>query len=125
MGDQLSNARAQEPPALVDTRTIEFGHKTIIAALEGVGVKLLNLPAGMPITHLVFDVKAGAFNAVYRDGAMQSVDGNRLAAIMIAYCIAARLPIPRAANKSVKITEHGLILRFITTLQSPPAAGAA
>ncbi len=125
MVDKSSKPRAQDPPALVDTRIMEFGHKTIMAALQGVGVKLLNLPACVPITRLEFDASAGAFTAIYSDGATHSVDGNRLAAIMIAYCIAARLPVPRSANKSVKTTEHGVTVRFTTILQSPPIASAA
>jgi hypothetical protein len=120
MSGLLSDPRVQQQPALVDTRVIEFGRKTIMAALETVGVKLLNLPADKAISLLELDPTTNAFKAIYVDGAVHTVDESRLAAVMIAYCIAARLPISRWASKAVKMTEHGITLKFTTTLATPP-----
>ena len=120
MSDLLPSSRAEALPALTDTRIIEFSHRTMIAALESVGVKLLNLPSSRRITHLEIQPEINAFRVTYAGGAVRTVDDNQLAVVMIAYCIAARLPISRSAKKAVTLTERGVTLRFTTTLASPP-----
>ena len=120
MSDLLPNPRVQNPPALIDTRIIEFGHKTIIAALETVGTKLLKLPPGGRVSKLELDSENNSFKVIYFGGAVETVDDAHLATIMIAYCIAARLPISRTANKAVNVTERGITLRFTTVFGTPP-----
>ena len=120
MSDLLPSPRVQNPPALVDTRIIEFGHKTIILALETIGTKLLKLPLGRRVAKLELDSETNSFRVIYDGGAIETVDDAQLATIMIAYCIAARLPISRTANKAVNVTERGITLRFTTTFATPP-----
>jgi hypothetical protein len=120
MSDPPPNPRVQDIPALVDTRIIEFGHSTIILALESIGARLLKLPLGRRIAKLELDCKTTSFKVIYAGGAIETVDDAQLATIMIAYCIAARLPIPRTANKAVNVTERGVTMRFTSVFVTPP-----
>ena len=125
MSDQASNLRPEPPPGVIDTRVLKFARRSIFAAFGGVGGRLLSLPAHQPIAQVVLDPAGKTLRAIYADGAVRMLDQSRIAAALIAYCIAARLPIARAADKSVDVTDSGITLRFVTTMKTPPRIKAA
>ena len=91
-------------------------------AMEVAGLGRLGLPPGI-VTALeplparqALRVRAGTgATAVERE-----VEAPHMAAILIAYCLGARIPLPRVAAKTVAVVEDGLLLEFLTTLTNPP-----
>ena len=114
------------PPALTDTRLIEFGPAAVRAAAESVGVTLLGLPAGRRVRAVGFDPPGNAVRLGYEPAAGSGPEAERLlpasglAALLIAYCIAVRIPIARDADKKLTVTPSGVSLRFVTRRANPP-----
>jgi hypothetical protein len=50
------------------------------------------------------------------------ISGPQLAALLIRYCIAARIPLPTRADKTVTVTPDGVVIDFIVTFAKPPNA---
>ena len=52
---------------------------------------------------------------------VQKLRAEQLAALMIAFCCALRVPVPRRAEKRLDITPGGLRIRFVITVQTDRA----
>jgi hypothetical protein len=51
----------------------------------------------------------------------QRVEGAALGAFLVSYCIRARIPLPRLADKEIRVEPNAIVLRFITHYQEAPA----
>jgi hypothetical protein len=49
------------------------------------------------------------------------VTSERLGALLMSYCIRARIPVARLADKDIRIEASAVILIFTTRLAEPPA----
>ena len=127
---------AQPPPSsspfagastavLIDRRMVAFRAPTLLAAMNSVGnsLKLLQSPSGAHTVHMLPDSNAVLFEGHSDTGACSwQVSGSELAALMIGYCIAARIPLPTKSSKTVTITSDAVVLDFITMFSKPPQA---
>jgi hypothetical protein len=106
---------------IIDTRRVEFGIDALVVALEGVGPGLLGLPRGRPQEVRCLP-EAGALEARYGHAAGQSrlVHGAELAALLIAYCRAVRIPLPIRATKSISVSEHGIAMMMTIRHEHAP-----
>ncbi len=117
-------AVAPDPDAaLMDRRILAFRPPCLVAAMEGVGRAWLSLPEAsilqaepVPAEQLVqfhFSGLKGVESC--------SLGGQELGAMLIAYCIGARVPLPaRAASKTVSVTHWGVVLDFVIAFTAPP-----
>ena len=114
--------RADPAAVCVDRRIIAFGPAMIHAAVEACARERMDLPphglaeaVPLPAEQAVRLRFGGGSEAVDR-----VVDAGEMAALLIAFCIGARIPLPRRASKTVTVTSAGVVLDFLVTLGSPP-----
>jgi hypothetical protein len=106
---------------IIDTRRVEFGSDALSIALEGCGPGLLGLPKERPqeIRCLALE---GALQVRYAatGGQAHLVHGTELAALLIAYCRAVRIPLPIRATKSISVSESGVAMMMTIRHEHPP-----
>ncbi len=120
-----STAAAASTAALIDRRMVAFRSATLLAAMNSVGnsLRLQQCTSG---AHTV--IMQPVSNSVQFQGESESgirlweLSGPQLAALLIRYCIAARIPLPTRANKTVTVTPDGVVIDFIMTFAKPPNA---
>ena len=107
--------------AITDTRVIDFTPAAIRAAVESVGITILRLPAGTRIRTVVFHPESKCISLECGSGGAQRVvSEGELAALLIAYCIAAKIPMPMKAEKRLRVTPTGIAFGFVTLRRLPP-----
>jgi hypothetical protein len=114
--------------AMVDRRILLFRPSSLIAAMDAVGSDFGRGLGG---------VRAGRIGAALLDPVGQSVlfrfrdgppdatcrlSGAGLAAMLIAYCGASGIPLPKLASKAVLVGKRDVTLEFLVTLSTPPLA---
>ncbi len=109
---------------LVDRREIEFDGRALVYCLsvspraaEGFG-----LPA-IPPTEIRFHPKDGLIDVVYgKKDAMGAVriTAESLGALLVSYCIRSKIPMPRVADKSIRVESNCIILAFRTGFTQAP-----
>jgi hypothetical protein len=110
---------------ILDKREIEFDSDALVYCLsmspraaQGFG-----LPAMAP-SEVRFNPKDGMVDVVYGKkeglGAVR-ISVEALGAVMISYCIRAKIPMPRVADKSIRMESHSIILAFKTRFTKAPA----
>ncbi len=110
---------------LIDRRMVAFRAPTLVAAMNTVGksLKIMGSPSGAYAAHMLPDSDAVRFEGHGDVGPVSwKVSGSQLAALMIGYCIAARIPLPTKSSKTVTITSDAVVLDFITMFPNPPHA---
>jgi hypothetical protein len=101
---------------------IAFRPIALRAAIEFAGAARLGIPPGSVSGALPMPGQQ-AVRIRYGNGATageRMVQAPEMAAILIAYCLGARVPLPRIAAKTVLVTGDGVTLEFLTILASPP-----
>lgn len=112
-----------EAVALTDTRLIDFGPASIRVAAETVGVAVLGLPLWSPVGAVQMQPADDAVRLEYGCGDnvnWQIVAGGELAALLISYCIAAKVPLPNKAVKKLHVTDRIVSLEFVIISEVPP-----
>lgn len=113
--------------ALVDRRMLIFRTRTLCAAIEQVGRGRIALPRP-EVSDAEMLPGDQAVRFVFGRGDLaerRSVSGAELAALLIGYCLAAKIPIPNKATKTVSVTTSGVLLDFVMTFAQPPVAQPA
>lgn len=108
--------------ALIDRRVIAFRVPSLIAAMEQVGPSL-GLITGQAVTDAATlpAEQAVLFQLGHGPAAeRRRVGGAELAALLIAYCLGAKIPLPSRATKSISVTGNGVLLDLVVSLASPP-----
>jgi imidazolonepropionase-like amidohydrolase len=113
---------------VVDRREIEFDADSLAYYLsilpqeaEGLG-----LPATPP-SQIRFDPKEGIVDAVYGKGEQArafQIPDESLSAILISYCIRTRIPLPRVADKMIRVAAGSVFLTFKTWFDEAPVFDA-
>jgi hypothetical protein len=80
----------------------------------------LACPALRP-TGVRFDPQECQINVVYETHPLVSVPAEHLGALLVSYCVRARLPMARGADKDVRIEAAAVVLAFSTHYADPPA----
>jgi hypothetical protein len=120
--------KGQSMPVL-DRREIEFDPEALIAAVSVSlrSAQAFGLPAMRP-TGVRCYPRDGQVDFLYGSkGAPQAVriDAEPLGALLVAYCIRARIPMPRHADKGVRIEANSVILAFRMEYSETPSPEAA
>jgi hypothetical protein len=114
---------------VVDKREIWFDSAALVYCLrvspraaEGFG-----LPSISP-NEVRFFPKEKAIDVVYgKVGAMGAARSaaESLGALLVSYCIRAKIPMPRIADKSIRVEAEGIVLEFITRFDKAPTPETA
>jgi len=108
--------------AMVDHRIIAFRPSVLRAAIEATGLGRLGIPPGTMISAEPVPEEA-AIRIRYGTTAEiteRMVTAQEIGAILIAYCVGARIPLPMRATKVVSVVRGGVMLDFLTTVTRPP-----
>ena len=107
---------------IIDQREIAFDAPALIRLIAGSlqRAQTLGLPAARPIS-IDFNPQEHQIRVAYETHAAVSVTSERLGALLVSYCIRARIPVARLADKDIRIEASAVILIFTTRLADPPA----
>jgi hypothetical protein len=113
---------------LTDSRRIEFDSDALVAAVASSprAAERLGLPR-LPPYVACFHPEAGEVELLF--GSVQAprpfrVTANAVGALLVSYCIRARLPVPRNAKKSVHIEANAVVITFRTLITRIMAVAA-
>lgn len=109
---------------IMDRREIEFDLDSLVSVIAAStrAAQGFGLPA-MPPTAVRCRPRDGQVDVLYGDAkAPRSVnlDAESLGALLVAYCIRARIPMPRHCDKGVRVEAESVILAFRTVFKNPP-----
>jgi hypothetical protein len=113
---------------VIDTREIEFDAEALLAAVvtSQRAAESFGLP-GFPPNGARFHPKLGTVDFLYGSAEAPRAVGLKaemVGALLIAYCIRARIPMPRKADKGVHIKANSVSLAFKTEFAQLPVATA-
>ncbi len=113
---------------VVDRREIEFDGDALTYYLSILPreAEKLGLPA-MPPSQIIFDPKEGAVEAVYGKGETARtvlIPPETLSAMLVSYCIRTKIPLPRVANKIIRVQADSVVLSFKTWFDEAPVFDA-
>jgi hypothetical protein len=109
--------------SIIDRRELEFDARALISII-GRSVHWANsmgLPGSRP-TSVDFNPAAGGIILNYEGKATDIISAERLGALLVSYCIRARIPLPKLAEKSVRIQANAVVVAFSTHYSDVPEA---
>jgi hypothetical protein len=114
---------------LTDRREIEFDADAIVQAISVSlrSAQAFGLPA-LPPTGVRCHPREGQIDVLYgTKEAPQAVriTAEALGALLVSYCIRARIPMPRQADKAIRVEADSVVLAFRTTCTRGPAPEVA
>jgi hypothetical protein len=108
---------------IVDRREIEFDAQALTRVIAGSlqRAHAVGLPALRPIS-IGFEPQQHQIRVAYEAHAHPEVvvAAERLGALLVSYCVRIRIPIPRLADKDLRIEAGSVVLAFSTHLADPP-----
>jgi hypothetical protein len=111
---------------IIDRRELAFDARALIHVIAGSlnRAQAIGLPALRP-TGIVFDPEGHRIRIVYEPQAHPEVAlaAEHVGAMLVSYCIRARIPIARLADKDVRIEAGSVVLAFSTRLADPTTTG--
>ncbi len=131
--DALPASPSAAPPtpqagfALVEKRVVEFHPPALRMAMESAGVQLYGLPR-LPVTGMALLPQEAAARFRLGTGAAATdhvIEGPRLVAMLIGYCIGAGVPLPNAASKTLRVHEAFVEVRFTVGYANAPLPSRA
>lgn len=101
---------------IVERREIEFETEALMSVLAGSprAAGAFGLARGQPQA-VIFEPAAQAVRFVFPGGGHAhsvSVDAARLGALLVNFCLRLRLPLPRRAEKSIRVEPGMVVLSF-------------
>lgn len=125
--DNGSGSRGAEGFTISERRLIVFSREAVLDALlynDRASQGWLCRAAIQRVALRQADAGPVAVVTAERDGQRRWVEvdfnATQIAAALIRYCRALRIPLPRAARKSLELQGDGLCLRIATTVTTPP-----
>jgi hypothetical protein len=112
--------------SLVETRELRFGQLALRFALAHAGgaAEQVGLPKGVPEA-VRFVAEAQAVTARFGGAEERQLDSAALGLVLVAYCLRARIPLPRRATKSVRVLPDAVVLTTRLEHELPPEPVAA
>lgn len=113
--------------AIIDRREIEFDAEGVLQVLGSAALRAdaLGLPSVRP-TQLVFVPEKSCARLVYGSGLgarFIELPAEALGSLLVSHCVRARIPMPRRADKSIRVERQCVILAF-RSLAGPAAEPA-
>ena len=110
--------------AITDRREIEFDLASLVSvvAASAKAAQGFGLPP-MPPVGVRCRPRDGQVDVLYgnREAPQAvSLEAESLGALLVAYCIRARIPMPRHSDKGIRIEADSVILAFRTVFSRPP-----
>ena len=106
---------------IIDRREIEFDAKALVSVIggspqraEAIGLRALR-PAGVDFS------TEGQIRFLYEAYPEIRVTAEALGVLLVSYCVRSRIPIPRLADKVVRVRGNSVVLSFNTQLADAPA----
>jgi hypothetical protein len=114
-------ASGGQPISIIDRREIEFDGNALISVIAGSlqRAQAIGLPPLRPIS-IGFSPRSREISVEYETHAV-AVASDRLGALLVAYCVRARIPISRRADKDIRIGAGSVFLTFATHFSDVPA----
>ena len=112
---------------ITERREIGFEAETLMTVLAGSpkAAAAFGLAGGQPKA-VLFDTKAKAVRFVFSGSGDHthsvSLDATRLAALLVGFCMRMRIPLPRKAEKTIRVEPGVVVLAFRTSVQPNLAA---
>jgi len=109
---------------VVDRREIEFDADSLVYYLSILPreAERLGLPA-MPPGAIRFDPAKGSVAAIYgkaEQARCVPIPAESLSAMLISYCMRTRIPLPRVADKIIRVAADRVVLSFKTWFDEAP-----
>jgi hypothetical protein len=101
------------PIAITDRREIEFdGEALVVAIAVCTHAAETSMQHALRPTGVRFYHQEGEIDVLYGTNPATRLTAERLGALLISYCVRTRIPIPRRADKGVRIEAGAAILTF-------------
>jgi hypothetical protein len=125
--DAETSARESNMP-VIDQREIEFDAEALLSAVvtSQRAAESFGLP-GFPPNGVRFHPKLGTVDFLYgssNESRAVGLKAEMVGALLVAYCIRARIPMPKKAEKGVHVKTHSVALAFKTEFLRLPIATA-
>jgi hypothetical protein len=114
----------QSSPAIVESRELAFYERGILLAISSSlrSASAFGLPS-VPAQAIRLVPDGGQAFIVYGSGAAAksvSIEAEPLGALLVSYCIRSKIPIPKSADKGVRIEAQRVVLAFRVAYDDPP-----
>jgi hypothetical protein len=105
---------------IIDRREILFDADALMAVLacSGQMAGSIGLPSVAP-KEIHFDPDEGQVTLIYGAGHAAPVESGPLSALLIAYCLRAKIKVPRQVARSMRIEQRAVVLVFSATYLVP------
>ncbi len=115
--------------SIIDNREIAFDAEGVVEAITSAigAAQSIGLP-GLPPVAVRLDPAEGLVRLVYGNGQAGrtlALPGESLGALLISFCVRSGIPMPRFADKSVRVEAHAVVLSFRTETRLAKARAAA
>lgn len=102
---------------ITDRREIRFEAEALLMVLAGSprATAALGLPPGAPQA-VVFDPGTESVRFVWSTAGQrrsESLEGSKLGALLVSFCLRIRVPLPRRASKSIRVEPDMVVLEFL------------
>jgi len=114
---------------IMDRREIEFDSRSVVKAIttSPKAAHGFGLP-GLTPTGVRFNPKEGSVDVIYgteHAARAVSLSAEALGAILVSYCVRTRIPMPKSADKGIRIEAGSAILAFRVRLNEAPSPETA
>jgi len=109
---------------VVDRREIEFDAEALnyYLSVSHAEAQALGLPAAAA-SKIYFDAQDGIVDFIFaQPGGVETIHvaGERLGELLISYCLRTRIPLPRVANKIIRVEPNRIVLAFKSWFTEAP-----
>jgi hypothetical protein len=107
--------------SIIDRRELEFDARALISiiARSARWANSVGLPSARPV-RVEFDPAGSRIVLGYDGAGTDIITAERLGALLVSYCVRARVPLPRLAEKSVRIEANSVVVGFTTYFSEVP-----
>ena len=112
--------------SIIDRRELEFDEAALLKAV-GSSPKMAELlgQPGLTPHSVQFHPDREAIAFTYDRGRVVEMPVNTLGALIVSYCVRAKIPLSKTAAKSIQVTPNSVVMSFTTTIDKSPEAGSS
>jgi hypothetical protein len=108
-----TQATRTQPIAIIDRREIEFDAEALVVAIAvSTDATAASAHPTLRPSGVRLHPQQGEIEVLYATNPPTRLSAERVGALLISYCVRARIPIPRQADKGVRIEAGAVILTF-------------
>jgi hypothetical protein len=114
---------------IIDRREIEFDPRSVVKAIttSPKAARGFGLP-GLSPTDVRFHPKEGTVDVIYgtqHSARAVAISAEALGAILVSYCVRTHIPMPKNAEKAIRIEAKSAVLAFRLKFEEAPSPEAA